>query len=288
MEKATTLIKREFDFKGSPIVALSIGLLFLLEWRFSLRKRTVSRWKRLKTNAAIAGTAALGLRLALIPAMVQVSVLTTRKKLGIIKFLRLPPPVHHLLTFLALDYGNYCWHKLNHSSAFLWKFHQVHHSDLDLDVSTALRFHIGEMLASIIYRAAWILGTGAAPATVLFYEVIFEAATGFHHSNLRLPEKTDKALARFIVTPRVHGIHHSIIKEETDSNFCIIFSFWDRLHSTLRLDIPQEEINIGVPYVREHLNAGELLRMPASPLPEWKLPSGEVPVREKLAAKNKS
>lgn len=281
MEKATTLIRREFDLKGSPIVALSIGLLFLLEWRFSLRKRTVSRWKRLKTNAAIAGTAALGLRFALIPAMVQISVLATRHRLGIIKFLGLPSPVHHLLTFLALDYGNYRWHKLNHSSAFLWKFHQVHHSDLDLDVSTALRFHIGEMLASIFYRAAWILGTGAAPATVLFYEVIFEAATAFHHSNLYLPARIDKALARFIVTPRVHGIHHSIIKEETDSNFCIIFSFWDRLHSTLRLDIPQEKINIGVPYIREHLYAGKLLRMPASTIPEWKLPNGEVPLREK-------
>ena len=228
----------------------------------------------------MAGTAAMGLRLVLIPALVHTSVLVSNKNVGLLRHLKLPPFLHHLFTFLILDYGNYRWHRLNHSSPFLWKFHQVHHSDLDLDVSTALRFHIGEMLASVFYRAAWIIGTGAAPATILFYEVIFEAATGFHHSNLRLAEKQDKALSHLIVTPRMHGIHHSIVKEETDSNFCIIFSFWDRLHRTLRLDIPQEKINIGVPYIRHHQNAPELLRMAAYPLPEWRLPDGQVPVRK--------
>lgn len=281
MEKAKALIKNKFDLKGSPFVAISVGLLFLLESRFSLRKRSISKWKRLKTNAAMAGTAALGLRLVLIPALVQTSVLVSKKNIGLLQHLKLPPFFRHLLTFLILDYGNYRWHKLNHSSPVLWKFHQVHHSDLDLDVSTALRFHIGEMLASVFYRAAWITGTGATPGTVLFYEVVFEAATGFHHSNLRLPEKADRTLSRLIVTPRMHGIHHSIVKEETDSNFCIIFSFWDRLHRTMKLDIPQEKINIGVPYIRHHQETPELLLMPASPLPEWKLPDGQVPVRKR-------
>lgn len=280
MENTNTLIKRKFDAKGSPIVAITIGILFLLEARFSLRKRTISKWKRIKTNAAMAGTAALGLRLVLIPALVHTSVLASEKNIGLLQYLKLPPFLRHLLTFLILDYGNYRWHKLNHSLPALWKFHQVHHSDLDLDVSTALRFHIGEMLASVFYRAAWIIGTGASAGTVLLYEVVFEAATGFHHSNLRLPEKADRTLSRLIVTPRMHGIHHSIVKEETDSNFCIIFSFWDRLHRTMKLDILQEKINIGVPYIRHHQETMELLKMPAYPLPQWELPGGQVPVRK--------
>ncbi len=279
MKNTGQLIRRNFDLKGSPFVALSVGVLFLLEMRYGLRKRTVSQWKRLKTNTAMAGTASLGLRLILIPALVHTAVLVSNKNTGLPRYFKLPPLLRHVFSFLLLDYGNYRWHKLNHSSPFLWRFHQVHHSDLDLDVSTALRFHIGEMLASVFYRAAWIAGTGAAPGLVLVYEVIFEACTAFHHSNLRLPENTDRALGHFMVTPRMHGIHHSIIKEETDSNFCIIFSFWDRLHQTIRLNIPQNSINIGVPYIRHHQETPELLLMPASPLPEWKLPGGKVPER---------
>ena len=279
MIKAESWIRKLFDQKGGPMIAASVCLLFLLESRYALRKRSIARINRLKTNLATASIAAVGLRLALIPGIVQASIFAERKKWGFLRFLHLPPLFHHLLCFLLLDYGNYRWHKLNHSSSFLWRFHQVHHADLDLDVSTALRFHIGEILASILYRGAWVIGTGASPLTVLVYEIIFETATNFHHSNLRLPERMDKALARFIVTPRMHGIHHSIVREETDSNFCIVFSLWDRLHNTLRLNIPQEEITIGVPYIREHKEVLKLLSLPLAPVPEWKLPNGKIPER---------
>ena len=181
---------------------------------------------------------------------------------------------------MLLDYGSYRWHKLNHRLPLLWRFYQVHHADLDLDVSTALRFHIGEVLISDIYRGGWALLAGVSPRLVLLYEIIFEAATNFHHTNLKLPERTDRSLANFIVTPRMHGIHHSVVKRETDSNYSVIFTLWDRLHQTLRLDVPQEQINIGVPYVREHKGVKSLLLMPFQPKAPWLFPDGSVPERE--------
>lgn len=263
-------------------MAAGVGLLFLLETRYALRKRKEPRRLRVETNVAVAATAAVGLRLALIPAIVETARWAETNKIGLLRFLRLPPLLANVIAFLLLDYGNYLWHVFNHRSRFLWRFHQVHHADLDLDVTTALRFHLGEILASIFFRGAWVAAVGVSPRLVLVYEIFFEGATNFHHSNLRLPEKADRALSHLIVTPRMHGIHHSIIRNETDSNYCIIFTFWDRLHRTLRLDIPQSEINIGVPYVRRHLKAWELFKMPATVHPEWKLPDGTVPERQRL------
>ena len=277
--KESALIKKVFDYKGAPFLAVTAGLLFLLENRYELRKRKLPLWIRLQTNTTIASTAALALRLVFIPAIVKIAALSKNKNFGLLRHIRLQGVVSQLIAFLLLDYGNYRWHKLNHSSPLLWRFHQVHHSDLDLDLSTAFRFHAGEVLASVIYRGAWVLVTGASPATVLLYEIVFEAATNFHHSNLRLPKRIDKALSGIIVTPRMHGIHHSVIRNETDSNFCIIFSLWDRLHKTLCLTIPQEKVEIGIPYVRKHLSALELLKMPLQETPDWKLPDGSVPNR---------
>lgn len=279
-KKVNSLIVRYFDLAGAPLLAAGVGLLFMLESRYPLRRRKESRVIRLRTNTLVASSAALGLRLVLIPALVYSALYCRRQKLGLLRQLRLPAPLANLIAFLVLDYGNYVWHMLNHKLGFLWRFHQVHHADLDLDVSTALRFHVGEILASVLFRGAWAAGLGASPKSVLIYEILFEGATNFHHSNLRLNENTDKNLSRLIVTPRMHGIHHSIVRNETDSNYCIIFTFWDRLHHTFRQDIPQEQINIGIPYIRDHKTALSLMSMPFKAVPAWELPDGTVPERE--------
>ncbi|MDF9800995.1 sterol desaturase/sphingolipid hydroxylase (fatty acid hydroxylase superfamily) [Catalinimonas alkaloidigena] len=113
-----------------------------------------------------------------------------------------------------------------------------------MDVFTGLRFHIGEMLISVFYR------------------VTCAALIG---------------LSRVIVTPRMHGTYHSIVRQETDNNYCIVLTFWNQLHRTFRIDIPQEAINIGVPYVRKHLEAGELMKMPWEKAGKWELSEGTVP-----------
>ncbi len=140
----------------------------------------------------------------------------------------------------------------------------VHHTDPDLDITTAFRFYFGELIGSVFFRGAAVLLIGASPLVVLIFEIVFEAATQFHHTNMKLPFKFEKALNLLFVTPRMHGIHHSMVKRETDSNFSTIFSFWDRIHKTIRLNIPQNQIVTGVPvYANENeLTIWNLLKLP--------------------------
>jgi sterol desaturase/sphingolipid hydroxylase (fatty acid hydroxylase superfamily) len=129
----------------------------------------------------------------------------------------------------------------------LWRFHRVHHVDLDLDAATGGRFHFGEMSLSVFFRWIQLRLIGPDPLAVSLWQTMLLASIFFHHSNTRLPEDFEVALARVIATPRLHGIHHSIVKSETNSNLASLFTIWDILHGTLRLDVPQEKITIGVP-----------------------------------------
>ncbi|MDQ3534366.1 MAG: sterol desaturase family protein [Bacteroidota bacterium] len=274
-------IKSLYEKKGTKILGGLALILFLLESKFNLRRRNSSRIERFIKNGEIAATAAIGLRYVLLPAMVWASFQSETGRKGLVYYLPLHTIFKNVIGFLLVDYGNYLWHRLSHKSGILWRFHQVHHSDLDLDLSTAFRFHIGEIIPSAIFRAAVVRLVGLNWRGVLVYEIAFEAANSFHHSNLKLPGSVAKRLSAIIVTPPMHGIHHSIIREEADSNFSVIFSLWDRLHQTLKLDIPQEEINIGLPAFRDEkeLNWYNLMLMPISGQRQWELPDGAVPVR---------
>ena len=245
------LIKKVFDYEGAPILALAFIGLFIAEGRSQLRKRKQERSKRIVINT-----------IGSIPAFTLLR-LNHRYNAH--------PIVKGIVAFLIMDYTNYLWHILNHKLPFLWRFHVVHHSDPDLDLSTALRFHFGEMIGSVFYRGAFVLVSGASAFQVLLYEILFEGATQFHHSNWKLPYKLEKNLNKLIVTPRMHGIHHSIIKEETDSNYSVIFSFWDRMHNTARLNVNQDLIITGVPSYSNHdeLTIAYLLKMPFTKIRPW-------------------
>ncbi|MBW3625195.1 MAG: sterol desaturase family protein, partial [Armatimonadetes bacterium] len=134
------------DVIGSPALALLFLFLLRVESRYGLRRRVQSRARRLLINGALVAIAALTLRLALVPAVVWTAHRAERAEFGLVRLLPLPPLLAGLLAFLLLDYTIYLWHRMTHRIPFLWRFHNVHHTDLDLDVSTALRFHFGEML----------------------------------------------------------------------------------------------------------------------------------------------
>lgn len=270
-----------FDYVGMPLLGAAAAALFILESRKKLRKRTQPKAKRLKENASVAAVALPALRLLLIPFSHAAAQQATKYKLGATHWLNLSKWARYAAGFLLLDYANYLWHVLLHKSDLLWRFHNVHHSDLDLDLSTAWRFHVGENIASVPYRCAVVALIGVPAPLVLFYELIFEGCTAFHHSNLRLPYQVEKQLCRFIVTPRMHGIHHSIVAKETNSNFSVIFTCWDRLHRSLRLHIPQDEVTIGVPSYRdpEEQTTLNLFMIPFRPQRAWKLPDGTAPER---------
>ena len=265
------MIRSLFDTYAVIILITMFGILFLLESRFQLRKRVQGRWKRIFINSIVSIPAFALLRLLFIPAMVWLAVQNQQWRFGLNYLLALPQWTLLAISFLILDYSNYLWHILLHKLPVLWRFHLVHHTDLDLDITTAFRFHFGEMIGSVFFRGAAILLIGVSPVMVLIYEIAFEAATQFHHSNIKLPFRFEKMLNYFIVTPRMHGIHHSMIKKETDSNYSIIFSFWDRLHNTVRLNIHQNQIVMGVPSYSDEreLTIGNLLKMPFTKIRKW-------------------
>jgi len=265
------MIKSIFDTYGTPILIGIFILLFILEKKFELRKRVQPRWKRIIINFIVSIPAFALLRILFIPAMVWLAIQNQQWRIGLNYLFEVPQWAHYAISFLLLDYSNYLWHILLHKFPILWRFHLVHHTDLDLDITTAFRFHFGEMIGSIIFRGAAIILIGVSPVMVLIYEIAFEAATQFHHSNIKLPFRFEKILNYLIVTPRMHGIHHSMIKKETDSNYSIIFSFWDRIHKTVRLNIPQSEIISGVPsyHDEKELTIGKLLKLPFTSIRPW-------------------
>ncbi|MFC3199113.1 sterol desaturase family protein [Parapedobacter deserti] len=265
------VIKAVFDSFGVPILAGVFVVLFLIESKFQLRRRVQNRWKRIVINSILSIPAFLLLRLLFIPVMVWLAIKNQTWQIGLNYMLDLPTVVSAMVAFLSLDYSNYLWHILLHRLPVLWRFHLVHHTDLDLDITTAFRFHFGEMIGSVLFRGAAIVLIGASPFMVLIYEIVFEAATQFHHSNIKMPFRMERLLNLFIVTPRMHGIHHSIIKRETDSNYAVIFSVWDRLHRTVRLNVPQDKIVTGVPAYRDEkeLTIGNLLILPFTKIRPW-------------------
>lgn len=204
-----------------------------------------------------------------------------RRQWGLLHWLPLPPGVVAALGVVLFDYAYYWWHIATHRVPLLWRFHNVHHTDLDMDVSTATRFHFCELLLSVPFRVAVVLATGIAPVALITFEICFEAATQFHHSNWRLPVGVERLLTSVVVTPSMHGVHHSVVRDETDSNWGTIFAWWDRLHRSLRLDVPQDAITIGVPAYRDEreLTPGRLFLLPFQSQRPWRLPDGDEPAK---------
>lgn len=151
-----------------------------------------------------------------------------------------------LLDLVILDLWIYLWHRANHTVPLLWRFHQVHHLDEFLDVSSAVRFHAGEVLMSAGVRALVILLFDIPLASVLLFETLVLVVAAFHHSNLRLPARLEAGLARVIVTPSIHWVHHHAVRRDTDSNYGTMLSVWDRLFRSLSPTPRTPDLEIGV------------------------------------------
>lgn len=138
-----------------------------------------------------------------------------------------------IVDLLVLDLWIYWWHRANHEIGALWRFHQVHHLDEFLDVSTGLRFHPGEVLLSALVRGALIAALAMPLSSVLIYEVMVLAGAAFQHSNVRLAPRLEAALRWVIVTPSHHWVHHHAVRRDTDSNYATVLTLWDRLFASL-------------------------------------------------------
>jgi len=255
-----------------PVSLGTFAALLWLETRCPLRREVESKTIHTVRNLAVAGIAAVVLQLAEQPVVAPLTKLVERKKLGLLKIVPLPPLLETILAVALMDYTLYVWHVLTHRVPFLWRFHRVHHADLDLDASTAVRFHFAEMTISVAWRAGQILLIGVSPVSFAAWQMFLFPSILFHHSNVELPLELEKKLRRFVVTPRLHGIHHSIIKDETDSNWSSGLTVWDRLHRTLKTTVPQDETIIGVPAYRRppEVALPKILAMPfGEQKPDW-------------------
>lgn len=181
---------------------------------------------------------------AIIPATQACIRAAGRRRFGLLRWLPVEGLVRSAVGFLALDYTMYWWHRALHGWRPLWRFHAVHHADRDLDATTALRFHAGELACSLPFRCAQVIALGVEPSLALRYEITMQAAALFHHSNIRLPVGVEEMLSQIIVTPRLHGVHHSVETRDLHSNWSVVFSFWDRLHGTRRMRASQPVIGL--------------------------------------------
>ncbi len=269
------------DYVGRPLLACMLIALFWLQWRFPLRRQQFRTLHRLIRNFLLSVPGFAVVRLAMLPVPLAAAMWAQDRHIGLLNWLALPRWVAIVATFPLMDYAYWWWHWANHMLPLFWRFHNVHHTDLDMDVSTAARFHFGEMLFSVGFLSLAVIVFGIAPIMLLVFFTTFEAATLFHHSNWRLPIGLERVLNMIIVTPRMHGIHHSIVERETNSNWGTIFCWWDKFHRTLRRDVPQNEITIGVAAYRDEkeLTLGQLLALPFRKQRPWQLPDGVRPER---------
>jgi sterol desaturase/sphingolipid hydroxylase (fatty acid hydroxylase superfamily) len=227
-------------------IGLGVGALVVIERLRPLREPREPGPERVGRNLIIGVIGAAATVMCELPIVRPVHNLAERRHLGLLRWLRLPRTLRVILGFLLLDYTLYLWHWMAHRSRWLWRFHAVHHLDRDMDSSTGVRFHFGELTLSVGLRAAQALLLGVDRDTFRVYQQALFFSVLFHHSNLGLPMAAERGLAAFVVTPRMHGIHHSTRVEQANTNYSSLLSWWDRIHGTLRLNVPQREIEIGV------------------------------------------
>ncbi len=211
-----------------------LALMMALEWALPRRTRLLRRWQRWPSNAAIVGIATVATRLIVPFAAIGVAATAEAQGWGLFNQIALPDWIEIAVAVVMFDLVIYGQHVVFHAQPWLWRIHRTHHSDPDLDATTALRFHPVEILLSLLIKLVAVLFLGASPLAVLIFEVLLNATAMFNHSNMALPLSVDAMLRRVLVTPDMHRVHHSIDARETNSNFGFNLPWWDRLFGTYR------------------------------------------------------
>ena len=240
----------------SQVVAMLAGLLLLFMWEslhpfyehFSGNFR--HRGKHAVRNLAMGALNSALVALLFVGLWFAASVWADEYRFGVMHWVQdglgLPAWAHALGAVLLFDFWSYIWHRMNHEIQFFWRFHRVHHSDPNMDVTTANRFHIGEIFFSSLFRIPLIALLGIYLWELVLYETLMFAVVQFHHSDINIPARVDRALRAVIVSPNMHRVHHSRWQPETDSNYSSLLSIWDRLARTFRLNPNPKSIRLGL------------------------------------------
>jgi len=223
-----------------------------------------NRVRHATRNLAIAIINSLLLAVIFAGLTVLIAEATKENKMGLVYLLSISGGASVAVSFLLLDFWMYWWHRLNHQIPFLWRFHRMHHSDPNVDVTTATRFHPGEIVLSSILRLAAIPLAGIPIEAIILFDAVQLPIISFHHANISLPKTLDRALRRAIVTPFMHKVHHSRLMREANSNFSSVLSIWDRLFHSFTEKEDYREIRFGLDGfdVRDRQSIQGLLRTP--------------------------
>lgn len=211
-----------------------LAVMATLEAVIPRRQSGISRTRRWTTNLALAAAGTLLLRFGVPLLATGAALEAERHGFGLFHWTGAPYAVAFLVSLVALDLLVYGQHVLFHKAGFLWRLHRVHHADPHVDATTGIRFHPVEILISMGIKMAAVAALGAPAAAVILFEVLLNATAMFNHSNVRIAEKADRLLRLFIVTPDMHRVHHSVYRDEHNTNFGFSISLWDRLFGTYR------------------------------------------------------
>ena len=224
----------ELDLDGGRLALFLGGLIFfiLMESIFPARTWQGSRLKRVLFHSVVAGFNTVLVRLLIYVPFLLWIVYVEQQGWGISRWLGLDGWLEIMLSLLMLDAFDYFWHRANHRIPFLWRFHKAHHADSEVDVTTALRFHPGELILSSLAKALWVVVWGPTAIAWFVFEGLISLFAQFHHSNIDLPDRIERILSRIVVTPRFHTSHHAVDQQYGNANYSTVFSFWDPLFSS--------------------------------------------------------
>jgi sterol desaturase/sphingolipid hydroxylase (fatty acid hydroxylase superfamily) len=246
------------------------------------RQRLISRWLRWPSNLGIVALDALVLRAMLPVAAVGLAATGEERGWGLLNSITLPRWASIIIAVVVLDLALYLQHVMFHAVPTLWRLHRMHHADLEFDVTTGVRFHPIEILLSMGIKLAVVTALGASALGVLVFEVILNATSMFNHGNLSLPERFDSVLRLLVVTPDMHRVHHSAVRDETNSNFGFNLPWWDRMLGTYRSSpaAGHAAMTIGLDIFREPMQ----LRLDRMLVQPFVAPPGQYPITRRLGS----
>ena len=249
----------------APTVLISgVAALMWLERKHPLRRAVEPGVRRIARNLTVGALTAATVSAIERPIVKRLAHTAGSRGWGLVPRLPLSSALRTALAVVLMDYTLYWWHVWLHRVPVLWRLHAPHHIDRDLDLTTGVRFHALEFLASIPWRCAQIVLIGVGPRTLALWQRLTFMEVLFHHSNVRLPRTLENSLSRFIVTPRMHGIHHSVVRSELDSNFSSGLAIWDTLHGTAHAGVGRDAVTIGLSDHRhaQDVTLGQTLGLP--------------------------
>lgn len=230
----------DIDLDTGKLYVFLGGLLVfaVVESLWPARSWREARWRRWLFHGGVALLNTVLVRvLVYVPSLLWV-VWTEEEGWGLSRWLGLVGWTEIVLSVVVLDFFDYLWHRANHRLRPLWRMHKAHHADTEMDVTTALRFHPGELVYSGVVKALWVALWGPTMVAWFLFETLISLCAQFHHSNIDFPEPLERLLSALIVTPRYHAAHHAVDRRYGDANFSTVLSLWDRIFGTYAAPAP--------------------------------------------------